>query len=65
MDYFAIAASVINEPLEGIAASSAATGASDDERIELAGEITQYDCAVAGHYLLIIRSSTTGSAFHL
>jgi hypothetical protein len=47
----ALGATVIDQQRHAIATSAAAFGAVNVQRIELADEITKYDCTVAGHRL--------------
>ena len=46
IDHLSIAATVIDQAAQGIAASAPALFASDVQHIELADEIAEYDCAV-------------------
>jgi len=49
IDDFAVAASLFDQALHLIATGAGAFGAMDIKHVELAGEITEDDCAVAGH----------------
>ena len=49
IDYLAVTPMLINQMLHSITARTPALVTRDAQHIELADEVTEYDCAVAGH----------------
>ena len=49
IDELGVAATLLDESIQPITAIAPALGAGHAQHIELADEIAEYDCAVAGH----------------
>jgi hypothetical protein len=49
IDKLRVTATTLDQMIYSVATGAATLGASHPQHIELAGEIAEYDCAVAGH----------------
>jgi hypothetical protein len=49
IDQLGVASAFFNQMLHPIATSAAAFGTVDIQHVKFADEITEYDCAIAGH----------------